>query len=336
MSYNNNPFKPSPILNVISSNTNILICIEKECLIIENINISLVAKIINNLRENRNSVIDASENCQNSDEENTKIKDELLNFGNNITKDLKKNEFVTYTFRPIAIFLIWRYFYPTQYFKDPSFFNINQPNKLNEELILKNKIWNYLFTKEDDPKLDEILNELQLINIEKNQDNILIFSSKDFIKLRLVYQNIQSDFHLVIHRESLYIYLMKSIKYNGDCQHENENEINFCSQYSNRCLTHFYGFVKEKDEIIGIIYEFMCRDNLDLFVRKNPSSINKIYSLTAIIRIFQGMNYIHSNSLINRDLKPANVLLDNNYLPYLIFYFHFLRAFFWLICLYFL
>lgn len=51
--------------------------------------------------------------------------------------------------------------------------------------------------------------------------------------------------------------------------------------------------------------------------KKNQDKCNHLYLLTTMIRIYQGIEYLHSKSLIYRDLKPGNILIDHDYLPYI-------------------
>ena len=92
------------------------------------------------------------------------------------------------------------------------------------------------------------------------------------------------------------------------------HEKNFC-QYSLPCFTKFYGFLKHNEKIVGFIYEFMCNGSLDSYIKKNQ--INEMYSLMVILRLCEGIKYLHENKLIHRDLKPMNILVDHNYYPYI-------------------
>ena len=46
-------------------------------------------------------------------------------------------------------------------------------------------------------------------------------------------------------------------------------------------------------------------------------SINDIFPFMAMLRIAQGIKYLHSNSLIHRDIKPSNIFIDHDHIPYL-------------------
>ena len=94
------------------------------------------------------------------------------------------------------------------------------------------------------------------------------------------------------------------------------NEINFCSKYSNRCLTKFYGFVKEEQKITGVVYEYMGNGNLcDFFMKHKEEDFGELFQYTAMIRIVQGVKFLHQNSLIHRDLKPLNIFVDHDVIP---------------------
>lgn len=60
---------------------------------------------------------------------------------------------------------------------------------------------------------------------------------------------------------------MKKI-FNHTDQKPIDNEINFCENYSYRCFTSFYGFLKEKSKTTGFIYEFISNGQLDKFINE--------------------------------------------------------------------
>ena len=61
----------------------------------------------------------------------------------------------------------------------------------------------------------------------------------------------------------------------------------------------------------------MSNGSLDLYVSSNKEKIDEYFSTIAIARIFQGIEYLHKNSLIHRDIKPQNILVDHNFLTYI-------------------
>lgn len=80
---------------------------------------------------------------------------------------------------------------------------------------------------------------------------------------------------------------------------------------------HFYGFFRTNENKICLIYQYLCNGSLNSYFNTNKEHISDIYSMLTIIRIYQAIEYLHSNSFVYRDLKPFNILLDNDYIPYL-------------------
>lgn len=138
------------------------------------------------------------------------------------------------------------------------------------------------------------------------------FQEKEFIILRTIISNEKTSFYLAIHIQSFHVFMMKKLN-----SFESEHEKNFCKNYSHHCLTHFYGFLIKEDKIIGFIYEYMSNGSLDTYVSSNPDKINKLFVLMTIDRILEGLIYLHSNMLIHRDIKPMNILIDHNFIPYI-------------------
>lgn len=75
----------------------------------------------------------------------------------------------------------------------------------------------------------------------------------------------------------------------------------------------FYCHTNNEGKIKAIIYEYMCNGELTKYISKTDS----IFSILAMIRLFEGLEFLYSNRLVHRDLKPSNILLDHNYLPYI-------------------
>ena len=256
----------------------IILCTEKYCIIIENIEFSIINKILENLKKNNISMI----STENESIKEQQAKEEFESFYRKFFKEIKINKFVVSTINSIFTFLIRRFFYPQNYFTDPSFFFIEKQFKVNEEII-EEKMCYILNSNNDD--IDKNIEKINTIYNEKN-------AKKNF------YQNFY---------ESEFVILR--------C---------ICKNCSHKYLTHFYGFLKKKDEnkseynesIIGFIYEFMCNDTLENYVLHNKEKITEVYSLMTISRIFQVIEYLHSCSFLFRDLKPSNILLDNDFLPY--------------------
>lgn len=96
-----------------------------------------------------------------------------------------------------------------------------------------------------------------------------------------------------------------------------EREINFCEKYSHRCLVPFYGFIKKENLTIGLLYKYMNNGSLNSLITEHSDKTTEFFSMLTMRRILNGMKFFHSNSFINRDLKPCNILVDNNNIPFI-------------------
>lgn len=272
---------------------NAIICVEKQCFIIENIKRDLLTSLFNEIHS---SLINISFDKKSIENEMAQI--EVSSFCEYFRNEIKSNKFIDYTIKPIICYLIRRYYYPSSFFKDQSFFSFDKTYE---------NIFNIKFNSLTPFSMNKML-EKEKQNLQK----IKFFNKDDFIELRQIYSNEKSVLYLVLHLESLYIFILKSCD-KSDIQLK--HEIDFCSHYSHRCLTRFYGFIKESNKITGFIYEFMSNSDLLNFI--NSKKISKVYAFMAMIRIFQGINYLHNNCIIHRDIKPSNILIDHDFIPYI-------------------
>ena len=107
------------------------------------------------------------------------------------------------TIFPLVGYMIKRYFYPSCYFNDQSFFIFSQNSADSIQNTIQSAFSKLLQSNEDVNKLfqKEIYGKIKLENHSKRE--IFVFKENDFITLR-------NDFiYLVIHIKILYLFALK-------------------------------------------------------------------------------------------------------------------------------
>lgn len=243
-------FLPNP-RNPTKDN-NIIFAYENSCIILESVN----KKIIQQKMSRSKSIFLNADTYQYVDYDD-------LQFWLRI---VRKNKFVKYTIDPIITYIIQRFYYPSNLFKDKTFLSFN-------------------------PKIQ--------------------FQDENFIRLKSI-TGTSATISISLYLPTFQLFAVK--KFNNFDKYQ--RELNFCQKHSHRVFVPFYGSIEKRDEY-KIIYKFMSNDSLKAYVEENKSSITSIFALTALNRISQGIEYLHSNHLIHRDLQPQNILIDNDFEVYI-------------------
>ena len=281
-----------------------IITVEGKCVIIKKANVAFMNDIFAKISS---TIINAKSSF---------LEELIRNFCKIFQKERNKNNsFITLTLHSILGYLIGRFFYPSHFFKDPSFFKFDPNNNyIGDDIRLKLAEALKTYKNEETKKIINEINE-KIVTEEDEYQNTKIyeFTKEDFITLKEIGKANSSNsfFYLVIHRESLFLFVIKILANYTNIKHESY----FCENFTHPCITHFYGYMRKNGEINGLVYEFMSNGTLNDYIINND--VNEIYLQLTLVRIFQGIKFLHSHSLIHRDLKPQNILLDHDYLPYI-------------------
>lgn len=274
-----------------SNEANVVICIEKQCYIILNIYIKLFRQILNQINS---LLIDISDNIPKINDEEIIAFTEINSLHNYFRTKISNNEFVIYTCDPIFAFMIRK-----NYFSSSILSILKNGNKINDYFS-------------QPPK--NIKNEIEIVNPGTKPD-IKYYQKNDFIILRSIFSSGTALFTLSLYKKDLELYVLKEYyKIEKNFYHE----IEFCNNYLHHCMRHFYGFLKyNNNHVNGFVYEFMSNGTLSHLIKTHPDKVDDKFIVQTIYRVFQAINYLHSNNLIHRDIKPDNILINNDFLPFL-------------------
>ncbi|XP_020672824.2 mitogen-activated protein kinase kinase kinase NPK1-like isoform X2 [Dendrobium catenatum] len=90
---------------------------------------------------------------------------------------------------------------------------------------------------------------------------------------------------------------------------ELEEEVKLLKNLSHRNIVRYLGTVRE-EETLNILLEFVPGGSISSLLGKFgsfPEAVIKMYTK----QLLQGLEYLHKNGIIHRDIKGANILVDN-------------------------
>ena len=154
------------------------------------------------------------------------------------------------------------------------------------------------------PELKSIINNL----IEINKINRILMS--ELILLKLIGEGAQSKvYEGYYNRSHCAIKILHNIDYKSFM-----SELVILSHLNHPSIPKFYGIVFD-DKNISIVTEYIKGENLD---HLKLFDLNYDTKMKIIKDIGNVLEYMHVNHMIHRDLKPGNIIIDNNYNIHLI------------------
>lgn len=107
------------------------------------------------------------------------------------------------------------------------------------------------------------------------------------------------------------IKILKHERLNADLQREFAQEVYIMRKVRHKNVVQFIGACT-KPPTLCIITEYMPGGSLYDFLHKQKGAFKLPSLLKVAIDVSKGMNFLHQNNIIHRDLKAANLLMDEN------------------------
>ncbi|KZV33176.1 putative serine/threonine-protein kinase drkC, partial [Dorcoceras hygrometricum] len=98
---------------------------------------------------------------------------------------------------------------------------------------------------------------------------------------------------------------------NGDMQREFAQEVYILRKVRHKNVVQFIGACT-RPPLLCIVTEFMSGGSVYDFLHKQKGVLKLPALLKIAIDVSKGMSYLHHNNIIHRDLKAANLLMDEN------------------------
>ncbi|KAK6773041.1 hypothetical protein RDI58_028279 [Solanum bulbocastanum] len=113
------------------------------------------------------------------------------------------------------------------------------------------------------------------------------------------------------HNQDVAIKVLKSECLNEDMQRDFAQEIYILRKVRHKNVVQFIGACTKPPRLC-IITEFMSGGSLYDFLHKTKGFFRLPVLLKVAIDVSKGMSYLHQNNIIHRDLKTANLLMNEN------------------------
>lgn len=116
-----------------------------------------------------------------------------------------------------------------------------------------------------------------------------------------------------VNKKSKQTVAIKEINYDNDEElKEIMIEIDLLKNLNHINIVKYHGFI-QKQANLYIILEYASHGSLkSLFAKRNPKRLEENETTVYIKQTLHGLNYLHEQGVIHRDIKAANLLLDSN------------------------
>ncbi|XP_050235017.1 serine/threonine-protein kinase STY8-like [Mercurialis annua] len=118
-------------------------------------------------------------------------------------------------------------------------------------------------------------------------------------------------YHGVYLSQDVAVKVLRSEQLNDTQEEEFSQEVAILRKVQHRNVVHFIGACTESPHLC-IVTEYMPGGSLYSYLHKNHNKLKLPQLLKFGIDVSRGMEYLHQNNIIHRDLKTANLLMDSH------------------------
>lgn len=160
-----------------------------------------------------------------------------------------------------------------------------------------------------------IISETNIVKKEKNEKGETILNK--YIIKKMIGEGQYGKVYLVQHKDTNELYAMKKInkKYSNLLSQINmliKNEIEIMKKLNHKNIIKLIEVINDPiSKYYYIIQEYISRGNIN-DVLNTIDAIDENIIRKYMHSIIHGVSYLHYNNIIHRDIKPDNLLIDNN------------------------
>jgi serine/threonine protein kinase len=123
--------------------------------------------------------------------------------------------------------------------------------------------------------------------------------------IKFLGKGVFSEVYLIQHKQTEELFARKCIRHNK--VNLKDRELLIMKKIKHPNIVSFYDSFEDSNQL-NIIIEYCEKGDLQEFL--NGRKMKEKHALHYFYQILQGLNYLHSNNIIHRDIKPQNILID--------------------------
>lgn len=115
-----------------------------------------------------------------------------------------------------------------------------------------------------------------------------------------------------MHKDSGELVAVKIMPTNGDIN-SIKREIMIMKECDSPYIVRYYGsYIKNSNNNLWLIMEYCSAGSVLDLIKSSKTILNEYLIATILKQVLKGLEYLHSNRKIHRDIKAGNILLDES------------------------